>query len=90
MGYNGAVIKDQTLFIKNPQAHRLAAQLSARMKITLTEAVIQALENQVRATPKPIDRKKMGAILAQFDSLPILDKRAEDEILGYDKFGIPS
>jgi antitoxin VapB len=60
------------------------------MGVTITQAVIQALENQVRQVPKPIDRKKLAAILARFDALPVLDPRSPDEILGYDEFGLPS
>jgi antitoxin VapB len=60
------------------------------MGVTLTEAVIRALEDKVRQTPKPIDQKKLDAILAEFDALPVLDPRTPDEILGYDEFGLPS
>jgi antitoxin VapB len=60
------------------------------MGVTLTEAVIRALENQVGSTPKPIDWKKLDAILAEFDALPVLDPRTPDEIIGYDEFGLPS
>ena len=80
----------RTLYIKNPAAHRLAEQLARQMGVTITEAVIRALENQVRQTPKPIDQKKLDAILARFDALPVLDPRSPDEILGYDEFGLPS
>ena len=58
--YNQSVKKGQALYIKNPAAHRLAQQLSKQMGVTLTEAVIHALEDQLNAAkkPKPIDRKK--------------------------------
>jgi antitoxin VapB len=81
--------KRQTLYIKNPVAHRLAQQVSKQMGVTLTEAVIHALENQIRTAKKPLDRKKIGAICAKMASLPVLDSRTPDEILGYDKFGLP-
>jgi antitoxin VapB len=84
------VKRARTLYIKNPAAHRLAEQVAKQMGVSLTEAVIRALEDQVRQAPKPIDRKKLDAILAEFDALPVLDTRTPDEIIGYDEFGIPT
>jgi antitoxin VapB len=84
------VKRARTLYVKNPAAHRLAEQLAKQMGVTITQAVIHALENQVRQLPKPIDRKKLDEILARFDALPVLDPRSPDEILGYDEFGLPS
>jgi antitoxin VapB len=85
------VKKPQTLYIKNPAAHRLARQLSKHKGVTPTEAVIGALEDQLNAAkkPKPIDRKKIDALLEKMRSLPIVDSRTPDEILGYDEFGLP-
>jgi hypothetical protein len=40
------VRKSATLYNKNPAAHWLARQLSKQMGVTLTEAVIRALEHQ--------------------------------------------
>ena len=81
--------KRQTLYIKNPVAHRLAQEVSKRMGVTLTDAVIHALEDQIKAQKKPIDPKKIDAICAKLASLPVLDSRTPDEILGYDSFGVP-
>lgn len=79
----------RTLYVKNPAAHRLALQVSKQMGVTITQAVIQALENQIRPAPKPIDWKKVDAICAEIAALPVLDPRSPDEIIGYDEFGIP-
>ena len=87
--YDESVKKSGTLYIKNPAAHRLARQLSKQMGVTLTDAVIHALEDQIRATKKPIDREKLDAIWAKMAALPLLDPRTPDEILGYDEFGLP-
>lgn len=87
--YNENMRKGQTLYIKNPAAHRLAQQVSKQTGVTLTEAVIHALEDQIRTRKKPLDRKKIDAICARIASLPVLDSRTPDEILGYDMFGIP-
>jgi len=85
------VKKPQTLYIKNPAAHRLARQLSRQRGVTLTDAVIGALEDQLNASenPKPIDRKKVDALLEKMRALPVMDSRSPDEILGYDEFGLP-
>jgi len=85
------VKKPQTLYIKNPAAHRLAQQLSKHKGVTLTDAVIGALEDQLNAAkkPKPIDRKKIDALLEKMRALPMLDTRSPEEILGYDEFGLP-
>ena len=88
--YDGIVKRAQTLYIKNPAAHRLAEQLSKQMGVTLTEAVIHALENQVRQANRQLDLKKVDEILARMDALPVLDPRSPDEIIGYDEFGLPS
>ena len=60
------------------------------MGVTLTEAVIRALEEKARQVPKPIDWKKIDAICAEVAALPVLDPRSPDEIIGYDEFGIPT
>jgi len=87
--YTESVKKSRTLYIKNPAAHRLAERLSRRMGVTLTDAVIYALEDQIRAAKKPLNREKIDAICARIASLPVLDSRSADEILGYDEFGVP-
>jgi len=82
--------RPRTLYIKNPAAHQLAEQVAKKMGVTLTQAVIYALENQVKQAPKPIDRKKLDAMCARIAALPVLDPRTPDEIIGYDEFGIPT
>jgi antitoxin VapB len=90
--YNEGVRKRRTLYIKNPAAHRLAQQSSKQMGLTLTDTVIKALEDQSRKiskTGRPLDRKRIDAISAKVTTLPVLDARTPDEILGYDKYGVP-
>jgi antitoxin VapB len=79
----------RTLYIKNPAAHRLAEQVSARTGGTLSDAVISALEDKLRKTRRPLDRTKLDALCAALGALPVVDARAPEEILGYDAFGIP-
>jgi len=58
--------------------------------VTMTDAVIHTLEAQLRGPARPIDWKKVDAITRKIAALPVLDSRSDDEILGYDEFGIPS
>ena len=78
-----------TLYIKNPAAHRLAEQVSKRMGVTLSDAVVSALEDKIQKTGRPLNRARVDALCAKIGSLPVLDARTPDEILGYDQFGIP-
>jgi antitoxin VapB len=80
----------RTLYIKNPAAHSLAEKVSKKMGVTLTEAVIRSLQVQVRSQARPIDWKRVGAIQKKIAAMRILDSRTDDEILGYDEFGLPS
>jgi antitoxin VapB len=84
-----AAKKSRTLYIKNPAAHRLAEQVGTRMGVTLSDAVIAALEEWLRKTDRPLNRAKVDALCARIAALPVLDARSADEILGYDAFGIP-
>jgi antitoxin VapB len=81
--------KRRTLYIKNPAAHRLAEQVSKRMGVTLSDAVISALEEKLQKTDRPLDRRKVEALCAKISALPVIDSRTPEEILGYDDFGIP-
>jgi hypothetical protein len=46
--------------------------------------------NTLHKTGRPVDRARVEALCAKLRSLPVLDPRTPDEILGYDAFGIPS
>ncbi len=88
-GHTKNVKKQRPLYVKNPTAHRLAHQLSQQMGVTLTDAVIHALEEKVGGKSRQIDRKRIDAICAKVRALAVLDSRPPDEILGYDEFGLP-
>lgn len=81
--------KRRTLYVKNPEAHRLAEQVSRRLGVTLTEAVISALEDKLQKAGGPLNRKAIDAVCGKLAALPVIDARTPDEILGYDAFGIP-
>ena len=82
--------KRRTLYIKNPVAHRLAEQVSKRMGVTLSDAVIAALEESLRKTSRLLNRTKVDDLCASIAALPVVDARTPEEILGCDAFGIPS
>lgn len=82
------------LSIKDPEADRLARELAARTGETLTEAVVVALrERLARTTGRggvvPL-HEELAAIRRRCASLPMVDRRAPEEILGYDERGLPA
>jgi antitoxin VapB len=82
------------LSIKDPEADRLARELAARTGETLTEAVVVALrERLARQTGRDRAvglREELAAIRHRCASLPVLDQRSSEEILGYDERGLPA
>jgi antitoxin VapB len=83
------------LSIKAPEADRLARQLAATTGETITVAVIVAMRERLeRQRRKQDDRQTLIAdLMAIADhcaSLPVLDTRSEDEIMGWDENGLPS
>jgi len=59
------------------------------MGATMTEAVAHGLEEQAQKKGQPVSREKIDAICSEIATLPVLDSRPPEEILGYDEFGIP-
>jgi antitoxin VapB len=81
------------LNIKHPEADRLARILAQRLNESITEVVIEALQEKLlreQGRRVPIELKedllKIGQRCAQ---LPDYDTRSVDEILGYDDNGLP-
>jgi antitoxin VapB len=83
------------LSIKSPEADRLARQLAAATGETITVAIVVAMRERLeRQQRKQEDHQKLIAdLMAIADhcaSLPVLDSRTEDEIMGWDENGLPS
>jgi antitoxin VapB len=82
------------LSIKNQVTERLARKLAKETGESLTETVHRALEERLERLPARrhgrVMAEKLQDILQRVDALPTLDTRPEDEILGYDKQGIPA
>jgi antitoxin VapB len=82
------------LSIKDPDADRLARDLARRTGETLTEAVIKALRERLEREERKEEsveslHEDLMEIGRHCASLPLLDERPSDEILGYDENGVP-
>ena len=81
------------LNIKNAKTHELARRLARATGETLTEAVRLALQERlarIEAHPRGgrlADR--LDEIARHSGALPVKRQRSQDEILGYDKRGLP-
>ena len=81
------------LSIKSDEADRLARALAATTGESLTEAVLVSLRERLARE----ERRRRGSIAERLDrlradvaTLPVIDPRPADEILGYDEHGIPA
>ena len=82
------------LNINDPEPDRPARALADVTGETLTEAVAIALRerlDRVRGTHgAPATAQKIERIALRCASLPVLDARSANEILGYDRDGVPT
>jgi antitoxin VapB len=81
--------------IKSPEADRLARRLAAATGESITIAITIAMRERLeRVEHKQLNKaallEEIRAISHHCASLPLLDTRSEDEILGYDENGIPA
>lgn len=85
---------EMALNIKNPEAERLARELAEATGENITQAVTQALREQlIRRTGRVRDitlREDIRRIQERIAQLPVLDDRSPDEIVGYDEHGLPA
>lgn len=90
--YNAAM----TLQINHPEFEKLANALAAQTGETPTEAVLSSLRARLnlREAGKKEDAEQLGhkiqAIAEHYKSLPVIDTRTDEEILGYGENGLPS
>lgn len=81
------------LNIRNPETEKLAEKLAKVTGETKTEAVRRALAERLarirrERTGRPL-ADELDGIALHCASLPVLDPRTADEILGYDESGLP-
>lgn len=84
-----------SLNIKNPATVALADELARLQGITKTAAIHQALNERLHRlghgqVAQERLLREMRAISERVARLPKLDSRSNDEIVGYDEFGIPN
>ena len=81
------------LSIRNTRAEKLAREVSAESGESLTEAIIHALEERLerlRGKRTLTDTaREILKISKRCSSLPDIDTRSPDQILGYNQNGIP-
>jgi antitoxin VapB len=81
------------LNIKNEEAYRLVQALANETGETLTEAVTVAVRERLEALQRKHRRQEVVRSVRDVQdfvrSLPDLDRRSPEEILGYDEFGLP-
>ena len=82
------------LNIKNAQADELARALAARTGQSITDAVVNALREQLKRetgrnlTPRLTE--ELRAIGDRCAALPDYDKRSAEEIIGFNEHGLPA
>lgn len=83
------------LSIKSQEADRLARELAQATGESITDAVVAAIRERLAR-----ERRRRGAQAERFHArlkriqervarLPVLDSRTPDEIIGYDRHGLP-
>ena len=82
------------LNIKNPETEKLARELARRRRQGITEVLNDVLRREVereRRKLRPDDiearMRRIDAIVKRYNSLPLLDDRSDDEIIGYNEQG---
>ncbi|HXV63404.1 MAG TPA: type II toxin-antitoxin system VapB family antitoxin [Vicinamibacteria bacterium] len=79
--------------IRNPETERLAEELAKLTGESKTEAVTIALRDRLTRLRRGRAQRRLAdeldAIALHCASLPVVDSRSAEEILGYDELGLP-
>lgn len=79
------------IHIQDPETDRLARELSAATGESITQAVNTSLRERLRAVAPTLSEEeyvaRISAIADKLNSLPRLDHRTPDEIIGYNDQG---
>ena len=82
------------LSIKHPEADQLARALAGMTGLSLTDAIVKALREQLVRETGRATVTGLGADLREISdrcgALPDLDMLSPDEIMGFDEHGLPS
>jgi len=79
--------------IRSPKVDALARELAKATGEDVDTAVERALEERLSRMPRALSRDRRAAVDALFERLarmPVLDPRSPEEIVGFDRHGIPS
>jgi antitoxin VapB len=79
--------------VKNPEADRLLRELTDVTGESLTEAIIVSVRERLdreRRIHDATGHLTLDQAIERLASLPVLDERSDDEILGYDEHGLPA
>jgi antitoxin VapB len=81
------------LNIRNAEAERLATELAKQTGESKTEAVTKALRDRLARVRRERTKRRLADELEEIAehcaSLPVLDGRSAEEILGYNEVGLP-
>jgi antitoxin VapB len=81
------------LNIRNAEAERLATELVKQTGESKTEAVTKALRDRLARVRRERTKRRLADELEEIAehcaSLPVLDGRSAEEILGYNEVGLP-
>jgi antitoxin VapB len=84
------------ILVKNAQTERKIRRLARRTGESLTVAIDRAVDDRLaklgprRPKQGRVDRKRLAELVARFDSLPKINEHlTDDEIVGYDEYGLP-
>ncbi|MGC4029536.1 MAG: type II toxin-antitoxin system VapB family antitoxin [Steroidobacteraceae bacterium] len=80
------------LSIKDPEADRLAREVARVTGETLTAAIVASLRERLQRLRRARGSKLAEELLVigrRCAALPVQDRRSADEILGYDRHGVP-
>lgn len=81
------------LNIKDSETDRLARELAAATGESITVAARRAIEERlarIRASRPTGRRDEIDSIIRRGRARPVLDRRSDDEILGYGGDGLPA
>ena len=79
--------------VKNDEADRLLRELTALTGESLTDAITESLRERLAREHRIryLDGgDPLTHAIAEFRGLAVLDHRSADEILGYDRHGLPT
>jgi len=81
------------LSIKTDDADRLARELAALTQESLTEAVTVALRerlDRIQESQRSDYEVRLQRIIEEYQAHEVVDRRSDDEIIGYDEHGLPT